>query len=296
MENLNNCPVCNGTSLVFERECKDFVATGESFTLVRCEVCSFLFTNPRPEATEIGKYYQSDRYVSHAADKDGLSYMYRIYDWVRNYSIGQKIKLIRKYQRSGKLMDLGCGLGHFLHGVIQHNSFNAIGVDISEEAIQYVKNTFGYTVLPESSLSSLEKGSFDVITQWHVLEHVHLLNDRIKSLKSLLSSSGTMFIAVPNSDSWDAQHYQSFWDGYDVPRHLYHFNQQSFTRLMMNHGFKVVETLPMIFDAPYISMRSEIHQQHSFSFIRGAALGAYSTAKALVTKNHSSLLFVVKHQ
>ncbi|MCU0441681.1 MAG: class I SAM-dependent methyltransferase [Bacteroidia bacterium] len=264
--------------------------------LSRCSQCSFLFTNPRPALSNIGKYYQSDRYVSHAANKSGLSFMYRIYDWVRNYSIGQKIRLIRKYNQSGKLMDLGCGLGHFLNGVVQSNYFDAIGVDISDDAIQYVKKTFGYTVLPESSLSNQPSASLDVITQWHVLEHVHLLNDRMATLKRILNPEGTMFIAVPNSNSWDAKYYQSFWDGYDVPRHLYHFNQQSFTQLIEKHGFKVVQVLPMVFDAPYISMRSEVHQHNSIPFIKGAFFGSVSTIKALFSKEYSSLLFVVKHQ
>lgn len=296
METLINCPICGSEHLTNELSCRDFVASGELFALTRCQHCSFLFTNPRPALSHIGKYYQSERYVSHATNKDGFTFMYRIYDWVRNYSIGQKIRLIRKYNQSGKLMDLGCGLGHFLNGVVQSNYFDAIGVDISDEAIQYVKNTFGYVVLPESSLNNQPSASLDVITQWHVLEHVHLLNDRMETLKRILNPEGTLFIAVPNSNSWDAKHYQAVWDGYDVPRHLYHFNQQSFSQLMEKHGFKVVQTLPMLFDAPYISMRSEVHQSSSFPFVKGAFFGSISTIKALISKEYSSLLFVVKHQ
>ncbi len=295
MENLNNCLVCGHTTLHKEITCTDFVATGHSFDLYRCGNCSFLFTNPRPAMEEIGPYYQSSRYVSHAGSKKDFSFMYRVYDWVRNYSITQKLKHIKTYHTSGKLMDLGCGLGYFLDGTIKDGTFNAVGVDVSEEAVEYVKKTFGYEVKRESDLDSLEPASFDVITQWHVLEHVHLLNERMKQLKALLKKSGTLFIAVPNSNSWDAKHYGPFWDGYDVPRHLYHFNQTSFALLMAKHGFKVVETKSMPFDAPYISMRSEVHQKKSFVFLRGAISGAISMFKAQKNMDHSSLLFVVKH-
>lgn len=294
MENLIACLVCGNTQIQKELTCKDFVATGESFDLHRCTKCSFLFTNPRPGALEIGKYYQSDRYVSHAGNKENFSFMYKVYDVVRDYSIKQKISLIKSYHRGGKLMDLGCGLGYFLDGVIKDNTFNSLGVDISDEAIDYVKNKFGYNVLQEASLDQLDEYSFDVITQWHVLEHVHLLNERMQQLHRLLKPDGTMFIAVPNSNSWDAKHYQSHWDGYDVPRHLYHFNQQSFSLLMQKHGFKVVATKPMLFDAPYISMRSEVHQNRSLSFLRGAISGAISTLNAVPKKDYSSLLFVVQ--
>jgi 2-polyprenyl-3-methyl-5-hydroxy-6-metoxy-1,4-benzoquinol methylase len=294
MENLITCLVCGSTLLSKELTCKDFVATGESFDLHRCNNCSFLFTNPRPRAIEIGLYYQSDRYVSHAGDKQNLSFMYKVYDVVRDYSIKQKLKLIKSYHPNGKLMDLGCGLGYFLNGVVKDKTFDALGVDVSTEAIDYVKQKFGYAVLGEDKLDTIEEDSFDVITQWHVLEHVHLLNERMQQLKRMLKPNGTLFIAVPNSNSWDAKHYREFWDGYDVPRHLYHFNQKSFGLLMQKHGFEVIQTKPMIFDAPYISMRSEVHKESGLSFVRGAISGAVSTINALGNKNYSSLLFVVK--
>jgi 2-polyprenyl-3-methyl-5-hydroxy-6-metoxy-1,4-benzoquinol methylase len=294
MENLITCLVCGSTLLSKELTCKDFVATGESFDLHRCNNCSFLFTNPRPRAIEIGLYYQSDRYVSHAGDKQNLSFMYKVYDVVRDYSIKQKLKLIKSYHPNGKLMDLGCGLGYFLNGVVKDKTFDALGVDVSTEAIDYVKQKFGYAVLGEDKLDTIEEHSFDVITQWHVLEHVHLLNERMQQLKRMLKPNGTLFIAVPNSNSWDAKHYREFWDGYDVPRHLYHFNQKSFGLLMQKHGFEVIQTKPMIFDAPYISMRSEVLKESGLSFVRGAISGAVSTINALGNKNYSSLLFVVK--
>lgn len=294
MENLITCLVCGSTLLSKELTCKDFVATGETFDLHRCANCSFLFTNPRPGPSEIGPYYQSDRYVSHAGDKKNFSFMYKVYDVVRDYSIKQKLKLIKSYHPSGKLMDLGCGLGYFLDGVVKDNTFDALGVDISQEAIDYVKNKFGYNVLNEDMLDTIQPHSFDAITQWHVLEHVHLLNERMQQLKKILKPNGTLFIAVPNSNSWDAKHYKEFWDGYDVPRHLYHFNQKSFGLLMEKNGFEVIDTRPMIFDAPYISMRSEVHKGNGLSFLRGAVSGVVSTLSALGKKDYSSLLFVVK--
>lgn len=295
MEKINVCPVCGGDNISTVLSCKDYVASGEIFCLTRCNHCTFLFTNPRPTADEIGRYYQSDKYVSHAGNKDDFSFMYKIYDWVRDYSINKKIDHIKTYHTKGKLMDLGCGLGYFLDGVIKDGVFDAIGVDVSDEAVTYVKNKFGYQVYNENELDMFTHHSFDVITQWHVLEHVHLLNNRMEQLKNLLSKTGTMFIAVPNSNSWDANYYKEFWDGYDVPRHLYHFNQKSFTHLISKHGFKIVETKNMPFDAPYISMRSEVHKGNSFEMIRGAISGLRSTVAAQRNNDHSSLLFVVQH-
>jgi 2-polyprenyl-3-methyl-5-hydroxy-6-metoxy-1,4-benzoquinol methylase len=295
MEKLAKCLICGSDNLNKELSCKDYVASGEMFDLYRCGQCSFLFTNPRPDNNEIGRYYQSERYVSHAGDKQGFSFIYRVYDVVRDFSIKSKLSLIKKYHSSGKLMDLGCGLGYFLNGVHLDKTFDATGVDISEDAISYVKNRFGLEVYKEQDLDDFKSNSFDIVTQWHVLEHVHLLNERMAQLKRILSKDGTLFIAVPNSDSWDAKHYKAFWDGYDVPRHLYHFNQHSFGLLMEKHGFRVVETKPMLFDAPYISMRSEVHKGNNLEFVRGGIKGFLSTLFALKNKDYSSLLFVIKH-
>lgn len=293
MEKITTCLVCGGEILKPVLTCNDFVASNETFNLDRCYNCSFLFTNPRPRAEEIYKYYQSDKYISHSDKKEGLGIMYKIYDIVRNFSIKSKLKLIKKYNNSGRLMDLGCGLGYFLHGAVNDKTFTCIGVDISEDAIKYVKTAFNYDVINENILDN-HNIKYDVITQWHVLEHVHCLNERMVQLNNLLTDNGTLFIAVPNSNSWDAIHYKKFWDGYDVPRHLYHFNIKSFTHLMNKHNFDVMATKPLLFDAPYISMRSEIHKGSAFNMLKGAYYGIISNIKGLINNEYSSLLFVVK--
>jgi 2-polyprenyl-3-methyl-5-hydroxy-6-metoxy-1,4-benzoquinol methylase len=293
METLESCPICNGRELQPFLSCTDFVATGERFQLQKCRACTFLFTNPRPESEAIGRYYQSDRYVSHSGKKSG--FIYKLYDIVRDYSIGKKLRLIKRYHAGGKLMDLGCGLGYFLDGVYKDGSFSATGVDISTEAINYVRTSFGHDVLPEELLDTLRSGEFDVITQWHVLEHVHLVNERMQQLKRLMKKDGTLFIAVPNCGSLDARFYKEYWDAYDVPRHLYHFNKTSFFRLMSKHGFKVVDIKPLLFDAPYVSMRSETHKGRSMPFLMGGIVGTLSNLAGLSGKNYSSLLYIVKN-
>jgi SAM-dependent methyltransferase len=296
VEILNTCPVCGNKQFQKMHECQDFVASGETFTIVSCNSCTLQFTNPRPDEGEIGKYYQSDRYISHSGnDKSELGVTYKIYDLVRNYSIGSKLKTIKSYHQNGKLLDLGCGLGYFLNGVKEDKVFDAEGADISNEAIDYVDKQFGIKVIPEQSLKNIAENTYDIITQWHVMEHVHRLDERMMDLKKMLKPNGTMFIAVPISNSYDSKHYKEFWDGYDVPRHLYHFNRKSFNELMKKHQFHVVAEKAMIFDAPYISMRSEYHQKNALGFVRGAFWGFISTLSALFTNNHSSILFVVKH-
>lgn len=298
MEKLIECPICKDKNFTKLFECKDYVASGENFGIVKCTNCTHEFTNPRPAENECGVYYQSNNYISHSGtDKSKLGFTYKIYDIVRNYSIGLKMGVIKKYQSTGELLDLGCGLGYFLNGAKQEGSFSCQGADISEEAIKYVKDNFNIEVKKDSELKSFKKGQFNVITQWHVLEHVYRLEDRLKELKYLLADNGTMFIAVPNSNSWDAKHYKKHWDGYDVPRHIHHFNKESIGKLFAHNGFEVITMQGMWFDAPYISMRSEYHKGNAkMGFIFGAIKGMYSNAKALVSGNQSSILLIIKHK
>ncbi|MFY8019566.1 MAG: class I SAM-dependent methyltransferase [Bacteroidia bacterium] len=298
MEKLTQCPICKESNFTELFTCKDYVATGETFNIVKCQKCSHEFTNARPTEIECGKYYQSNNYISHSGtDKSKLGFTYKLYDIVRNYSIGLKLNIIKKYQKSGELLDLGCGLGYFLNGAKQEGTFHCQGADISEDAIKYVKENFNIEVKKDSDLKSFKEGQFKVITQWHVLEHVYRLEDRLKELKYLLAKNGTMFIAVPNSDSWDAKNYKAHWDGYDVPRHIHHFNKKSIKKLFEENGFKIIKMQGMWFDAPYISMRSEYHKGNTkLGFIFGAIKGIYSNFLALFTGNQSSILLIIQHQ
>jgi len=240
-------------------------------------------------------YYKSENYVSHSDNKTNLGLVYKIYDIVRYININFKFKVIKKYHLKGNLLDYGCGLGYFLNAVKLEKSFIATGIDVSEDARNSVKKNFGIDVLSESQLSDILPSNFDVITQWHVLEHVYNLNGLLKEFKRLLKPNGTIFIAVPNADSWDAKYYGKYWDGYDVPRHIYHFNKESFTELMKRNNFSVEKVIPMVFDGPYVSIRSEVNKKSGLSFIKGMLKGLYSNINGVNKVNHSSLIFVVKH-
>jgi 2-polyprenyl-3-methyl-5-hydroxy-6-metoxy-1,4-benzoquinol methylase len=297
IENINQCPICGGKESEYVHTCKDYVATGENFKIVKCKNCTHQFTNPRPSAENVGVYYQSKNYISHSGgEKNKFGLTYKLYDIIRNISIKSKLKIIKKYNNKGELLDLGCGLGYFLKGVKDDQVFNARGIDISEDAREYVKKAFGITVDSESELNNYMDESVDVITQWHVLEHVYELEKRMTDLKRILRTNGTLFIAVPNSNSYDAQYYKEYWDGYDVPRHIHHFNRESIGLLLNKHGFEIVEIKPMWFDAPYISMRSEYHRGNkTLGFVMGGMRGMYSNLQSIFTKNYSSILVIAKH-
>ena len=105
MQNLTTCPVCGGESSKKVMDCIDYTVSRETFSIVQCTKCGFKYTNPRPDDKEIGKYYESEEYVSHSNSKKGL--INTVYHWVRNYSLRKKVELINNQAKKGNLLDIG---------------------------------------------------------------------------------------------------------------------------------------------------------------------------------------------
>ena len=123
--------------------------------------------------------------------------------------------------------------------------------------------------MPSEALFTLPADSFDVITLWHVMEHLQNLNEVWEKLYSTLADRGALIIAVPNPSSFDASYYKENWAAYDVPRHLWHFTPSTIQQMGAKHGFVLVEHHPMPFDAFYVSWLSEKYKKSSLPFIKG---------------------------
>jgi len=281
--------------------------------VVQCEGCGFRFTNPRPDENEIGKYYQAEEYISHSDTSKGL--VNKLYKIVRNYTIGKKVKLINRQtinhsRRDSfgatstikRLLDIGCGTAEFLHAC-KTNGWNVTGIEPSEVARKKAKEKFDLPIYP--SLQALPLGGeggglFNVITLWHVLEHVHELEKTITEINKLLLDDGTLIVAVPNCDAWDAKKYGAHWAAWDVPRHLYHFTRKDIETLFKKYGFKLSEVLPMKFDSFYVSLLSEKYKtarlpdgQGKSNLISGFMNGLISNFSA--DKNgYSSQIYIMK--
>ena len=290
-ERLDNCPVCQKTEFKNKLVVEDKTVSHESFAIVQCAACGFQFTNPRPGADEIGRYYESDEYVSHNSGAGGL--INQAYKVARFFTMRRKVGLLNKLApRRGKLLDYGCGTGHFL-AAAKSAGWQVAGLEPNARARTEASERLGQPV-GEGSLESFEPGSFDAITLWHVLEHVHTLNETLAQLIRLLRPDGVLLIAVPNVESLDAQHYRENWAAYDVPRHLYHFAPKTMSQLLKKHKLTIRQTLPMPLDAYYVSMLSERYRGER-------AGGPLAVLKAGYTSNqyaaqhegqYSSLLYV----
>ena len=240
--------------------CKDHLVSNEKFDLLLDENLDLLVTSPKPENSKLGKYYESNAYISHTDSKKSL--IDKIYQTVKNYSLKKKLNLIDSFLVDEKnILDVGCGTGEFLK-VCENAGWSITGIEPNDGARNLAQNKFSKEAAFHESIEDLKNNEtyfqkYDVITLWHVLEHVPNLDETIYNLKQLLKPNGTLVVAVPNFKSYDAEYYKEFWAAYDVPRHLWHFSQTAIRRLFFFQTLEVVNTLPMIFDSFYVSLLSE---------------------------------------
>ncbi|MEO8147094.1 MAG: class I SAM-dependent methyltransferase [Bacteroidia bacterium] len=297
METLSHCPICNATQFTQFIECMDYTVSRETFQIVQCNNCSFKFTNPRPTENEMGRYYESDDYISHSNSRKGLFNL--AYQAVRNFALKRKLKLIESFHSQEKnLIDIGCGTGEFL-GKANDTGWKTIGLEPSENARKYATEQNKLTVYDLDYLKEIKPQSFDVITMWHVLEHVPNLQEFIPQLKDILKDYGTLLIAVPNCNAYESKIYNVTWAAYDVPRHLNHFNKETINKLLITNGLVVKNIIPMPFDAFYISMLSEKYKGAGFirMAFNGFINGLKSNRKSKTDVNlASSLIYEIKKE
>ena len=289
---ITACPLCGNTHVKKSMTCTDHFASGESFDLYMCDSCGFLFTQGVPEESEIGRYYETSEYISHSDTRKGA--MNTVYHYVRSYMLQRKARLVQSasHRKGGRLLDIGTGTGYFAHTMVQ-KGWQVEAVEKSAQARAFAQQHFALAVKPETELETFAPKSFDVVTLWHVLEHLEHLDHTWQRLYELMDEGGTLIVAVPNHTSFDAHLYGSQWAAYDVPRHLWHFSPDTIRQYAQKHGFSLAEEHPMPFDAFYVSMLSERGQKHSAAFLRGMWSGTRAWMASLGNKEKSSSMIYV---
>lgn len=273
---------------------KDHSVSKENFDLMYNDELEMLETFPQPSTEKLPDYYKSEDYISHTDAKRNL--FENVYHIVKDIALKRKLKLINSVTENRKtLLDVGCGTGDFLQ-VAAKSGWEISGIEPNEQARNIANKKTNNSVSGTEQLLNFESQSFDVITLWHVLEHLPDLNQQISTFKKLLKPDGALVIAVPNFKSYDAEIYQEFWAAYDAPRHLWHFSQNSLRKLAGTVNLELVETVPMKFDAYYVSLLSEKYESGKMNFIRGFWNGWRSNWKAKDSGEYSSLIYVLKSE
>ena len=290
----SHCPVCESKDIKIVLTAKDHTVSGETFHIMECSSCTLRFTQDVPNASSISPYYKAEDYISHTNTSKG--FVNRAYQLIRKRTMVRKRKLVEKYTgiKKGNLLDLGSGVGSFVNEMKQ-NGWQSTGLEPDGDARKTATQLYNLELKDIKEFYQLKPDSFDAITLWHVLEHVHDLYAYIQQLKALLNKKGKLFIAVPNYTSREAKIYKEYWAAYDVPRHLYHFSPSSMKLLMEKNGLEIIQYKPMWYDSFYISLLSSKYKKGRTSWIAAFCNGLRSNLKAMAdVKKCSSVIYIIE--
>jgi 2-polyprenyl-3-methyl-5-hydroxy-6-metoxy-1,4-benzoquinol methylase len=267
----------------------DYSVSKETFDLLHNEELDMLITHPQPSLEKLPSYYESVDYISHT---DGNKSLFeKMYQFVKGIALKNKLKLINSQSTKGRILDIGAGVGDFL-SVCKNDGWQTVGIEPSDKAKTIAKNK-GVSFVEH--LSELEDHSFDIITMWHVLEHVPDLENQIKELKRLIKPTGTILIAVPNFNSFDANYYGKYWAAFDVPIHLWHFSKTAIKKLFAKEKLELVNVLPMKCDSFYVSLLSEKYKTGKMNYIKAFFIGWKSNRYGSKNSEYSSHIYVLKN-
>ena len=286
---MKNNPFHETISGVFEIKLKDYFLTQEEFIIRKNQTFGFLETYPQP-IDNLARYYESEAYISHSDSTKGL--FARLYQFVKFINLRRKFSMLDTPKKNAKILDYGCGTGDFL-AYAKNKKLNVLGVEPNLKARQIAAQKIGKENVLSSDLNEIHQ-TFDIITLWHVLEHIPNIFEFLEELKNHLKPGGEIIIAVPNHLSYDAKFYKEFWAGYDVPRHLWHFSPESMQKLLQRFGMKIEKTQPLWFDSFYVSLLSERYKKTKLGFIRAVWVGALSNIMGVFSKNYSSVVYKVR--
>ncbi|MFY0591675.1 class I SAM-dependent methyltransferase [Roseivirga sp.] len=268
---------------------KDHFGTKEDFLISKCKTCNTLYTDPRPKEETIVTYYKSGSYVSHGDKVNPL--FNSAYSLVQRLNFKFKKKILNKYTLSQRHLDYGAGNGAFLSH-LKASGWAVDGIEPDEDARASALKKHGITL--NHKLADLASNTkYTSISLFHVLEHVHQLEQTMEGLISRLDNNGVILLALPNFKSHDAEYYGNNWAGYDVPRHLYHFSQKSIHQLSKRFGLNIVATHPMKFDSYYVSLLSEEYKTGRKKYLSSILKGYQSNRKAKRTGEYSSLIYIL---
>jgi SAM-dependent methyltransferase len=295
MVSHTRCPLCQSDRIEPHIICTDYLVTLEEFELWKCRDCGFVFTREYPDENSIGKYYESDDYISH--DDRAKGTLNRVYQAVRGIMLQRKARLVIDMTgiRKGSILDIGSGTGYFA-ATMKNAGWDVTGIEPNEKARNLANIKFGLNVLQSGKINELRDESFDCISMWHVMEHFHDPFKYADEIDRLLKPEGFCIAALPNNDSYDAKHYGKYWAAWDVPRHLWHFNPSTFKTFWDKKGFVIELIRGLPFDVFYISMLSEKHKGSRAPFIKGLLKGSWFAIKTAVDINKSSSLIYFIHK
>ena len=294
---MEKCPICGHNEFEKVYDLDDYKITQETFSLQKCTHCTLIYTVDPPLGDNIGRYYESDDYLEHSNRKNDL--FSRMYGWGRDLMFGYKYGILKKLGSEKKILDIGAGSGYFLN-FMRGKGYSVTGIEMSERARNHAKEVHNLDIHPDEMFHNKAfKEKFDIISLWHVMEHLYDLNQVVKRFDELLNPNGHLVIALPNYNALEVEIYKKYWNGWDVPRHLWHFSPQSLKHLMNNHGFEIERMKMMPLDPLFNTLLTNKYRQGNavMNVLRMCTVGVMSLISGLFNvEKASSIIYVIKRK
>ena len=247
------CALCNSDNYKIMLKAKDYRChvTADDFNLVQCKECGLVYVNPRPSKEEIKEFYPYGYYPSGDFMTKTVKYLLR----------KEKIRQVKKYKKRGKLLDVGCGDGDFLFGM-SGVGFEVFGVDTSAEAVKLARQKLrNKDRIYNCELRGVEFPDkfFDVVTLFHVLEHLPHPHQELLEINRILKDNGILILSMPDIDSFAFNVFKKYWFCLDIPRHLYHFSTKTIRDMLGLAGFQVVRITRFSLGFPFSLFHSALN-------------------------------------
>jgi SAM-dependent methyltransferase len=286
------CLICGYREEENIMEIKDHSISGQTFILRACKNCGFISTKNPPEEQDCAQYYKSETYISHSDIQSGIVSF--LYHRVRQIMLTRKANLLEHLKADKSILDVGSGTGYF-PAKMAEIGYKSMAVEPDQGARSYSQKKFNLDVKAPDWIFENHGRTFGFITLWHVLEHIYEPKKYFSRFNELLMPDGFLIIALPNHTSYDAHHYKEYWAAYDVPRHLWHFNPDTFSLFAEKNGFTVFEMKSLPFDSFYNCILSETYKKTRGALLMGIIHGLLAFIRGIIDKEKtSSIIYILK--
>ena len=223
------CPMCRGTDMTVE-----FKSTA-GYDIVRCRACRLVFTDARtaPPPSELYPPFEHSDTAAQRSARQALS-LFTL----------QRAKLVEEAKASGRLLDYGAGAGQFAR-FMAGRGFEAVGLEPYSLGTTLEEKNLRLVRAPLAQVKD-SLGKFDVITMWHVLEHLEHPVELLTDLRSMLAPGGVLVVSVPNFASWQSEVFKGGWFHLDPPRHLLQFEPSTLEDCLRRAGFSIAQQVPFL--------------------------------------------------
>ena len=245
---IKECPVCQGGEFkkLFEDFDRNLKVDFKKFTLVKCHNCGLGFINPQPEPEELSRYYPKEYHVAGNSDLFEYGPLSLILSKAKNlffkiFHVKPNKNVSYPHFERGRFLDFGCGTGRLINKYkTSYPNYEFFGIDIDQAACNKAKKFDNVNIF----CGTLEQAKyvdnfFDVISTYHVLEHVPNPKKTLVELNRILKPEGTILISLPNFNSFERIMFGKHWRWMEIPRHLFHFNCRNLSILLQDTGFLV---------------------------------------------------------